>query len=627
MGSDKAKPAYCEDVDDSSGRAVRDTRRTAAVKPKVSYQEDKDRDREREKEREKRRSSNKHRSSKSHSDAQYPAEQSTSAAQHVEIMTKDLKLERRKSSSSSTKSPRKSNRPPSAHENRGFAKSAIPSSSKVDPSHFGIAAVSQPIPLRPRAHTSQTYPRPQSFHAAQTPSGNRGPPLSSSAYYQQPVITPSYPPPSPVSSYMQYADPQYNTPRQITAPPQPQYTSTYQYPAPQQYLHQYTMSAQPQYLMPQSQGQADYFAPKATVRPLSARFGGGDIPRSQTAFEPVVRTSSAFGSRDTRSPRVYSDYDTGYYDDGYTSAADGATIRKSEKRNSIRVPVSTSTMSKAEADSRAMPPPRRPSILRRTSVYNSDPISDPGPGDYYERETRPEYREEVRPRRPSVNRHSVSYDLGNVRIESANSGRRRQSSYEHPSSAGASDAYDSKRGYESKLQEAAQYQGAPPGSSYEAKLNSAASYQDDVGGGPTVPLTAEVLRRQQRKQGGSSRSTKSSASRDESDYKKSATTRTTRSGSGDNDENVTLKVTGQTRVMVGGMQIDCSDGGEISIQRQKSLRNGSERSNSEYGGGRIEDRQSRVSRPSGRSRMSSQSGESWTRTPQYPKDYRDGNFI
>ncbi|KAG4420955.1 hypothetical protein IFR04_005932 [Cadophora malorum] len=625
MGSDKAKPAYCEDVDDSSGEALRKSRRSAAVKPKVSYQDDGGRDRDRD--REKRRST-KHRSSKSQGDAQYAAEQSTSAAQHVEIMTKDMKLERRKSSSSSTKSPRKVNRPPSAHENRGFAKSAIPSSSRVDPSHFGIAAVPQTIPLRPRAHTSQTYPRPQSFHAAQTPSGNRGPPLSNSAYYQQQIITPSYPPPSPGSSYMNYADPQYNTPRQITAPPQSQYSS-YQYPTQQQYPPpQYTMSAQPQYHMPSAQGQSDYFAPKATSRPLSARFGGVDIPRSQTAFEPAARTSSAFGNRDTRSPRVYSDYDTGYYDDGYTSAADGATIRKTERRNSIRVPASTSTMSKAEADSRAMPPPRRPSILRRTSVYNSDPISDPGAGvEYFERDVRPEYREEPRPRRPSVNRHSVSYDLGNVRIEAANSGRRRQSSYEQPSSAGASDAYEPKSTYESKLQQAAQYQGAPAGASYEAKLNSAASYQDDVGGGPTIPLTAEVLRRQQRKQGGSSRSTKSSASRDESDYKKSATTRTTRSGSGDNDENVTLKVTGQTRVMVGGMQIDCADGGEISIQRQKSLRNGSERSNSEYGGGRIEDRQSRVSRPSGRSRMSSHSGESWTRTPQYPKDYRDGNYI
>ncbi|KAL2064300.1 hypothetical protein VTL71DRAFT_4794 [Oculimacula yallundae] len=609
MGSDKAKPAYCEDVDDSNGSAVPDSRRSAKVKPRVSYAEkDRYRDRDKDREREKRRGT-KHR--KSQSDAIYPAEQSTKTAQHIEIMERDLKLERRKSSSSSNKSPRKSARPPSSHDNRPFQKSAIPNTSKVDPTHFGIPTVPHSVPLaiRPRALTSQTYPRPPSFHAAQTP-GNHGPPLSNSAFYQYPTITPSYPPPSPGTSYMNFAAPQYNASRQLAPPPQMQYGSSYQYSAPQQYASQYTMSAQPQYNTPPTQAQDGYFAPKATSRPLSARFG--DIPRSKTAFEPEVRTSSAYGNRDTRSPRVYSDYNTSYYDDEYASAAEGPIIRKPER--SIRRPSSPSTMSKAEVDARAMPPPqRRPSILRRSSVYNTDPVSDPGP-DYYERDSRSEYREEPRARRPSANRHSVSYDLGGVRIEAANSGRRRKSSYEQPLSAESSD------GYEAKMQQASKYQGE----SYEAKLNQAASYQEDTGG-PTVNLTAETLRRQQkqRKQGGSSRSTKSSGSRDESDYKKSATTRTTRSGSGDNDDNVTLKVTGQTRVMVGGMQIDCADGGEISIQRQKSLRNGSERSNSEYGG-RIEDRQSRVSRPSGRSRMSSHSGESWTRNPQYP---RDGNYI
>jgi len=194
-----------------------------------------------------------------------------------------------------------------------------------------------------------------------------------------------------------------------------------------------------------------------------------------------------------------------------------------------------------------------------------------------------------------------------VRIEPANTGRRRQSWYEGASSG----------------------TGTGASSAYEDKLNSAANYQEDVGG-PTVPLTAEVLRRQQRREAGSSRSTKSSASRDESDYKKSATTRTTRSGSGGDDENVTIKVTGQARVMVGGAQIDCTDGGAIEIKRNQRLgRTGSERSNSEfgdkYGDRRIEDRQSRVTRPSARSRISSQSGESYTRRPQYPP--MGGNYI
>ncbi|CZT07296.1 uncharacterized protein RCO7_07288 [Rhynchosporium graminicola] len=623
MGADKAKPAYVEDEDDTTGSPVRDSRRSAHVRPaKVTYEgtyrdRDKDRDRNREKDKEKEKRRSKHR--QSHGDARYDPEQSTRPAQHVEIITdRDARFERRKSSSSSMKSPRKSGRPPSSHENRPSPKSAIPNSSKNDPSYFGIPPVSQNIPLaiRPRAQTSQTYPRPLSYHAV-TPTGVHGHPLSNSAYYQpHPIITPSYPPPSPGSSYMQYAAPLHNPLRQLPPPPQTQYPSAYQYSVPPQYPQpsqpSFTMSAQPQYAMPQAPAQSDYFASKAssrpsqTSRPLSARFG--EIPRSQTAFEPAPRTSSGFGNRDTRSQRVYSDHNTSHYDDGYTSAADRATIRKPER--SIRVPATIPPLSKADFDAMAMPPPRRPSILRRESVYNTEPKSDPSI-DYYDRDSRLEYRGESRPRRPSTKRHSVSYDLGGVRIEAANSGRRRKSTYEEPSSAGLSD------GYEAKVQKASQYQG----DSYEAKLNQASSYQEDVAGGPTDNLTAETLRRQQRqrKQGGSSRSTKSSASRDESDYRKSATTRTTRSGSGDNDENVTLKVTGQTRVMVGGMQIDCADGGEISIQRQKSLRNGSERSNSEYGGGRIEDRQSRVSRPSGRSRMSSHSGDSWTRTPKYPE--------
>jgi hypothetical protein len=155
----------------------------------------------------------------------------------------------------------------------------------------------------------------------------------------------------------------------------------------------------------------------------------------------------------------------------------------------------------------------------------------------------------------------------------------------------------------------------------EDKMREASTYQEDVSG-PSVPLTADALR-YRRRDAGSSRSTKSSGSRDESDYRKSATTRTTRSGSGE-DGDFTIKVKGgQARVMVGGAQIDCTDGGEIEIKRQKAIRNGSERSNSEYGG-RIEDRKSRLDRPQGRSRKSSISGHSYTRsTPHYPME----NFI
>lgn len=573
MGSDKARPAYLEEEDETSGKPVRGTRRSAAVreKPKVSH-----------------RDSKTGKSRRTQGDHVYPAEQSPTLAQHIEVKDKAVKLERRGSTSSSIKSPRKSNRPPSTHDTRPFPpKIAIPNNpSRPDSTYYGIPspAVRTPsssqhhnLAIRPRAQTSQTYPRPSSYYSASTSQGGAGPPLSYSAYYQQsPMITPSYPPPSPSSSYMRYA---------ATPQPQPSYQVAPQY------------QTAPEYQVTSGQ---DYFTPHAMSRPLAQRFD--PIARTQSAMDTVPRTSSAFGARDTNPRGIRDSYD-GYFDDGYTSANDGPPIRrKDSKRNSVRHGAAKSTFSQADRDSIAMPPPpSRPSILRRTTA--ADDYLDPVGQELDFRDTRTQYRDEPRPRRPSVNRHSVSYDLdrssGGVRIEPANTGRRRQSWYDQTGSSGT---------------------GAS--SAYEDKLNQAASYQEDVAG-PTVPLTAEVLKRQQRREAGSSRSTKSSQSRDESDYKKSATTRTTRSGSND-DENVTIKVTGTARVMVGGAQIDCADGGAIEIQRRQSLRGGSERSGSDfgdkYGSRRIEDRQSRVTRPSARSRMSSQSGQSYTRTPQYPPD-------
>ncbi|PBP27388.1 hypothetical protein BUE80_DR001525 [Diplocarpon rosae] len=626
MGSDRAKPAYCEDVDATSGRTVRESRKTAAVKPKVSYQEEPVRER---------RKSGKHRKSPCEALATMsPAEHNKkpSAAQHVEIKRGDMKVERRKSASNQpTHSPRKIQRPPSVHEQRAGPGRDCPSTAKETRQAESLtptmprapAAVSQPIPFRPRAISTQTYPRPVSYQAAQTPTGVHGPPLSMSAYYQQPPpITPSFPPPSASSSYMQYA-----APREGPYPPAP-YTPQAQFPyaPPQPYAspqpHQYTTSAQAQYPM----GPGDsYFTPQAGSRPLSARFD--PVPRSSTAFEPATQKSSAFAGREMRS-RVPSDYEAAYHDDGYASAADGATIRKPERRHSIRTPsVAASTLSRADADLLAMPPPSRPAgILRKATDSTPAPPPDPPAGvGYYDRDERAEYGEE-RPRRPGVSRHSASYDVGRVRVEAANSSRRRESQYDAPSSTGGSSGYEgpsyaSPSPYETKISPAPAHQDAS--SAYDAKLNQAQAYQEDVGGGPTLPLTAEVLRRQQRKQDGSSRSTKSSASRDESDYKKSATTRTTRSSSGENEESVTIKLVGQARVTVGGTQIDCTEGGEIQIQRQKPLRHGSERSVSEYGPRRIEDRASRVSRPAGRSRMSS-SRESSTRTLEYSRQRERG---
>jgi hypothetical protein len=561
MGEKAPRPAYVVDVDDS-GKRVPGSRRSAKTgtkeRPKVTRGESGRSDKS------KRRDADEH-----------AAERAVigSGARKQEVITTE-KEERRKSTSSSTHSPRKEQRPPSAHKNHGFPKLRIPFTHKRDePSHFGVATptsatrptvptivsqpnMTQPIPMRPRPVTSQTYPtRPLSYHAAYTSAGGYGPPLSASAWtnYQpapQPVITPSYPPPSP--GYMHYAA----TP----APP------------PSDYFGSQAMSA-PERPM--------------SARPLASR------------FNPPSRTSSGFGFHDAHPQDIADAYSAGYHDDGYTSASEGVARR----RESIRIPSRVGQrLSKAEQDYQAMPPPPPRPILRRPppTEYSSDSIDAPY------REGRTLIRDDSRPRRPSSHRNSVSYDLGDgperVRVETANNGRRRQSYYGQTASAGSS--------------------------GYEDKIREAASYQQDVG--ETVPLTAEILKRQQRRQAGSSRSTKSSASRDESDWRKSATTRTTRSGSGGDGENVTIKVTGTARVMVGGAQIDCPDGGEIEIkqQQQKAIRNGSERSNSEYGGPqRIDDRRSRDEKGSGRSRMSSRHSYNRSKPQQYYGESVNGGWI
>ncbi|PVH79347.1 hypothetical protein DL98DRAFT_589416 [Cadophora sp. DSE1049] len=140
--------------------------------------------------------------------------------------------------------------------------------------------------------------------------------------------------------------------------------------------------------------------------------------------------------------------------------------------------------------------------------------------------------------------------------------------------------------------------------SFKYMNDVAGQYQEekDVGERPTIPLTADNLQRLQNLQDGYGQSIGNRARRLKKYSVKAAASSRTSSSSGDSD-NGNIKVTGQTRILVGGIEIRCADGGEISIQRQKSLRNGGDRSKSKYGGGRIEDRQIHVCRPSGRVRM------------------------
>jgi len=551
---------------DENEQPISGTRRTARQKPSVSQ----------------RRPDEKKKSKSDTGTKTY--EHKLSSKHHPEVAEKEIKLERRRSSASA-RSPKKGPpRPPSAHGNGSRSFPRVDTNVPADhPSHFGIStptssrgapprvsqypkmappvgghappAISQPIPLRPRAVTAQTFPsRPQSYHAAYgaVPNYNYGPPVSASGYFQ-PQIAPSYPPPSPSSSYMRYA-----------ATPQPQ----------------------------------DYFAPKQTlaVRSLNSR------------FEPQ-RPASAFGMRDTPPHYVQNQSQIeDAYDAGYLSSSEGPLARRSSIRDPSRPSMRTRgepeykvatirapMMSKAESDYDAMPPPPAPApkhgILRNRSDYHVDPEPP-----QERRHSRTTYREAPQSRRTSTHRNSVSYDLDSdshpVRVETANTSHRRRESYYGPSAS-----VDS---------------GSGTGSPWEEQAKAAQTYQADVGA--TAPLTQEMLKRAQRRQGQGGSSRTSSGSHSESDYKKSATTRTTRSGSGQEhgDDSFTIKVKGgQARIRVDGAEIDCAEGGEVQVQRQKSIRNGSERSGSIYGSSHYDDRdrRSRADQPSGRSRRSSVGGQ------------------
>jgi hypothetical protein len=262
---------------------------------------------------------------------------------------------------------------------------------------------------------------------------------------------------------------------------------------------------------------------------------------------------------------------------------------------------------RAEDDRDLMPPPPRPSTTRpptlRTSMF-APPPPRRSIGSGFDDESfqgDPTLYQDVSPlsggyeyppparvprtRRPSIGATSITYDHPTYSTEVAGRSSRRNSYY-----AG---------------------QPVSSGGAMEDKLRMAASYQEDVSGGPTLPLTAESLRKASKRAGASSRSTRSSASHEESDWRQSATTRTTRSS---NEEDVTIRVKGQATLEYAGGKVQCKDGAEINISSGMRMgRMGSDRSS--YMGG--EDRRTRIDRPSGRARATSQAASYSRTTPGY----------
>lgn len=186
----------------------------------------------------------------------------------------------------------------------------------------------------------------------------------------------------------------------------------------------------------------------------------------------------------------------------------------------------------------------------------------------------PEHNYDQRRALARVRRGSVAYEQQGYEIVPANSRARRSSMYGHGALEGGGVSLE------------------------EDKYLDALKYQDDVSGGPLVPLTAETLRKaSKRGEVASSRSTRSSASRDESEYKRSNTTGLTRSSSGNNNDDFTIKVSGATVVRVSGAEIECNDGGEITVSGRQGAgqgsRTGSDKESTVY---QLEDSRSRVER-------------------------------
>lgn len=124
-------------------------------------------------------------------------------------------------------------------------------------------------------------------------------------------------------------------------------------------------------------------------------------------------------------------------------------------------------------------------------------------------------------------------------------------------------------------------------SNFEEAERFAMEYQDERAAEVQPKLTADWLNKQQKAIAGS-RSTRSTTSRDESEFKQSATTRTTRSGSGDGLE--TILVDGTAKLTINGAEVHINQqDGPVKLAFNGNngdrlrLRNGSEATESVSG--------------------------------------------
>ncbi|KAK5995893.1 hypothetical protein PT974_04311 [Cladobotryum mycophilum] len=391
-----------------------------------------------------------------------------------------------------------------------------------DPAAYGVQ---QPAASgsRPRAQT-----RPASYYAGQPP---RPPPMANMNWSGPPP-----PPPFPVGSF----------------PPPPHMFHGHG-PGP---------SPMPHHIPPSPMGPPGYFD----------GFMGGPPPPPPPQGEPLRnrfdrRPSSAMGFASPPSANSYLPEEYGY----------------EEELPHPRVNRRSSRSKRPTEDRKKMPPPEFLPKRTQSARPTTAPFKAPTPRE------RPQSRQSQRPpasHRRSVgfaDQHALAFDdadlLGEVdlfhdvspdqRRTALTRARRSSMAYEQH---GMDIVPANSRGRRSSVYGASGLENG--GVSLEDdRYFDAIRYQDDVSGGSGMPLTAESLRRaSKRGEASSSRSTRSTESHDESEYKRSNTTGITRSSSGNNNNNnnnnnddFTIKVSGAAVVRVSGAEIECNDGGEITV--------------------------------------------------------------
>ncbi|OBT79750.1 hypothetical protein VF21_01412 [Pseudogymnoascus sp. 05NY08] len=576
MGSDKARPAYVEDVvgdeDSDNNRTIRGSR----VSARASKKEKKQRN-------EKRVAKEK---KKSHSDDGYSslpvptrADERATVKEIRVIPDREPREGRRKSININPgKSPRKSSRPP-AQRNVTFDHHDLPSRPKDrdDPRYFGetrgghpvvIQAQSTPRAAQSAASSSQSrQSRPMSISS----NNISRPPLSGSAYYAPIYAAPiMIPPPQ-----------QYQNPMQMAfSPSQP--GSPSRKTLEDRFARTGASIARPSSVSGYRPSDLQLVQQRGVYDDEDDDYDSEEEERNQAAFmQEAARMKEA-----RRRAKEQQD------------AVDMPPPQPMQRRRSVRQPSEQSIFLQDNLDDE--PQPRRsrdePRESRRSRDYDHRPSGD------YDRRPSGDY-ERPSPRRPSPHRRqSRNYEFDDrerpaqpkitYRGDAPPSRARRQSLPRAPESneslSFAYDRDDANIRIEGATGRRASYYGglSNPSSNYEDKIRDAAGYQAGVSGEP-VKLTADMLRKQQNAVG-SSRSTHSSNSRDESDFKRSVTTRTTRSVSGNDagtgGDDVTIRIKGNAKVTIGAAEITNADGVELNIvnNRRQSIRNGSEASRSEY---------------------------------------------